>query len=176
MVTQLPSPKGAQPPIFAPYLLRPNGCIDQDVTWYGGRSRSRRLCVRWDSAPPSPKGGPQIFGTCLLRPNGWMDEAGTRHEGRPQPIYDFVLGGDPVPFPQKGAEPSPQFSAHFYCGQTVACIKMPLRIELGLGQGDFVLDGNPAALSPKGAQTPNFWPISVAAKWLHGSRCHLVWS
>jgi len=22
---------------------------------------------------------------------------------------------------------------------------------------------------------PNFWPISVAAKWLHGSRCHLVW-
>jgi len=22
---------------------------------------------------------------------------------------------------------------------------------------------------------PNFWPISVAAKWLQGSRCHLVW-
>ena len=31
--------------------------------------------------------------------------------------------------------------------------------------------------SPKGAQPPpNFRPISVAAKWLHGSRCHLVWS
>ena len=28
-----PSPKGAQPPIFDPYLLRPNGCMDQDVTW-----------------------------------------------------------------------------------------------------------------------------------------------
>ena len=24
--------------------------------------------------------------------------------------------------------------------------------------------------------SPNFRPISVAAKWLHGSRCHLVWS
>jgi len=31
--------------------------------------------------------------------------------------------------------------------------------------------------SLKGAQPPpNFRPISVAAKWLHGSRCHLVWS
>jgi len=30
-----PSRKGAQPPpIFGPYLLRPNGCVDQDVTWY----------------------------------------------------------------------------------------------------------------------------------------------
>jgi len=29
----------------------------------------------------------------------------------------------PVPFPKKGAEPPPQFSAHFYCGQTAAGIK-----------------------------------------------------
>jgi len=27
-----PLPKGAQPPIFGPYPLRPNGCIDQDAT------------------------------------------------------------------------------------------------------------------------------------------------
>ena len=27
-----PPPKGAQPPIFGPYLLRPNGCMNQDVT------------------------------------------------------------------------------------------------------------------------------------------------
>jgi len=26
-----------------------------------------------------------------------------------------------------------------------------------------------------GPSPPNFRPISVAAKWLHGSRCHLVW-
>jgi len=30
--------------------------------------------------------------------------------------------------------------------------------------------------SPKGAHPSNFRPISVAAKWLHRSRCHLVWS
>jgi len=45
---------------------------------------------------------------------------------------------------------------------------MPLGMELGLGPGDFVLDGDPAVPSPKGAQPPNFRPISVAAKWLHG--------
>ena len=34
-----PPPKGHRPPIFGPYQLRPNGCIDQDATWYGGRPR-----------------------------------------------------------------------------------------------------------------------------------------
>jgi len=28
----IPSPKGAQPPIFGAYLLRPNGWMDQDAT------------------------------------------------------------------------------------------------------------------------------------------------
>jgi len=27
-----PSPKGHSPPIFGPYLLLPNGCMDQDAT------------------------------------------------------------------------------------------------------------------------------------------------
>ena len=37
---------------------------------------------------------------------------------------DFVLHGDPAPLPKKGA--------HFYCGQTAACIKMPLGMEVCL--------------------------------------------
>jgi len=32
-----PSPKGAEPPIFGRRLLWPNGCMDQDATWHGGR-------------------------------------------------------------------------------------------------------------------------------------------
>jgi len=32
----------------------------------------------------------------------------------------------------------------------------------------------PSSPSPKGAQPPNFWPMSVVVKWLDGSRCHLV--
>jgi len=108
-----PSPKGHSPPIFGTYLLRPNGCIDQDVTWYGARPRPnfgpfllwpnggmhqdaiwygcrpqpRGLCVRWRLSPAPQKGdgAPQIFGPCLLWPNGWIDQDATLHEGRPQP-------------------------------------------------------------------------------------------
>jgi len=107
-----PPLKGHSPPIFGPYLLRRNGCMDQDVTWYGGRPRPRQLCVRWGPRSPSPKGGQsprQIFGPCLLRPNGWMDEAGTWHGGKPQPKRLCVRWG-PSPLPQKGGgAPLPNF-------------------------------------------------------------------
>jgi len=179
--------------------------MDQDVTWYRGRPRPRRLCVRWGPRSPSPKGGgaqplPQIFGPCLMRPNGWMNEAGTWHGGRPQPRRLCVRWG-PSPLPQKGAEtPSPisspfllwpngcmhqnatwygarpwprrlcvrwgsrsplpqrgiapfQFSAHICCGQMAAWIKMSLGMEVGLGPGDFVLDGDPASPPQKGPRS-----------------------
>jgi len=46
---------------------------------------------------------------------------------------DFVLDGNPaLPSPKKGAEPPPQFSAHFCCGQTAAGIKIPFGIKVGL--------------------------------------------
>jgi len=32
--------------------LSPNGLMDQDATWYGGRPRPRRRCVRWASSSP----------------------------------------------------------------------------------------------------------------------------
>jgi len=80
-----PPPKGHSPhPIFVPYLLRPNGCMDQDATWYGARPQPRRLCVGW-------------------RPRSTL--------------------------PKKGQRP-----------------------------------------------LPYFWPISIVAKRLHASRCHLVWT
>ena len=70
--TQLPPTKRAQPPIFGPCLFWPNGWIDQDATWYGGRPRPRPHCVRWGPSPPPKKRGaqPPIFGPCLLWPNG----------------------------------------------------------------------------------------------------------
>jgi len=43
----LSSKRGQSPQIFGPCLLRPNGCMDEDVTWYGGRPRPRPRCVRW---------------------------------------------------------------------------------------------------------------------------------
>jgi len=46
-------------------------------------------------------------------------------------LGDFVLDGDPVPLPKKGAE-APKFSAHVYCGQTAGWIKMILGTEVRL--------------------------------------------
>jgi len=63
-----------------------------------------------------------------------------------------------------------------HCGQKVGRIKMKLGTQVGLGPGHIVLDGDP--FSPPqggGAKPPNYRPISVVAKWLNGSRCHLIW-
>jgi len=88
---------------------------------------------------------------------------------------DFVLNEDPAPPPHKGGRVPPQFSAHVYCGLTAGWIKMALGMEVGLGQGHIVLDGDPAPLPKKGAEAANFSPISIVAKRLDASICHLVW-
>jgi len=73
---------------------------------------------------------------------------------------------NPLPI---GAEPPPQFSAHVYCGQTAAWIKMSLGTEVGLGLRDSVLDGDPAPPPLKGGGAEsNFRPMSVVAKRLDG--------
>jgi len=41
-----PSQKVAEPPIFGPRLLWPNGIMDQDATWSRGRPCPTRHCVR----------------------------------------------------------------------------------------------------------------------------------
>jgi len=50
-------------------------------------------------------------------------------------------------------------------------IKMPLGVEVSLGPGDFVLDGDPLH-SPKkgGTPYPISRPMSIVAKRLDGSR------
>jgi len=60
--------------------------------------------------------------------------------------------GTQPPTPE-GADP-PQFSAHVYCGQTAAWIKMPLGTVVGLGLRDIVFDVDPATLRKKGTPTP----------------------
>jgi len=50
-----------------------------------------------------------------------------------------------------------------YCGQTVGWIKMKLGMEVGLGPGHIVVNGNPAPLPQRGA-APNFLPMSVVVK------------
>ena len=106
-----------QPPIFGRYLLWPNGCMDQDATWYGGRPWPRPHCARLGpSSPPQNRGhSPPVFGPCLW-PNGWMDVDASCHKCRPQPRPHCVTWGPSSP--QK--EHSPQFLADVCCGQMVA--------------------------------------------------------
>ena len=62
----------------------------------------------------------------------------------------------PSPLPTKGVQHPTKFSAHFYCGQTVGCIKMPLGMEVGLSTGNFVLDKDPAPLQKGGGAPSQF--------------------
>jgi len=68
-----PPPRGTAP-IFGPYLLWPNGWMDQDRTWHGGGPWSRPHCARWDPAPFPKKGAePPIFGPfCSGQTAGWI--------------------------------------------------------------------------------------------------------
>jgi len=49
-------------------------------------------------------------------------------------------------------------------------------LQVGLGPGHIVLDGDPDLPHTKKGHSPNFRPMSIVAKRLDGLRClHLVW-
>ena len=129
--------------VFNVGVLWPKGWMDQDETWHAGRPRPAwPHCVRWGPSSPPPKGhSPHpIFGPYLLRPNGCMDQDATWYGARPHPRRLCVRWRPRSTLSNKGQSPPLQFSTHFYCGQTAACIKMPLGMEVGLSPGDFVLE------------------------------------
>ena len=98
--------KGAEPQIFHPYLLWPNGWMDQDATWQGHRSQNKRHCVRWGPSSPSPNRGqsPQFLAHVhCSQMAGWIKMPLGREVGL-SPGH-IVLDGDPAPPPSKGAEP-----------------------------------------------------------------------
>jgi len=102
----------------------------------------------------------------------------------------IVLHGDPAPPPPQKRGTASNFQPMSVVAKTAGWIKMPPGREVGLGPGDIVLDGDPAPPPRKGAQQPsptvtiygcrhcvrpcNLWPMSIVAKRLDGSRCHLV--
>jgi len=67
---------------------------------------------------------------------------------------DTVLDGDTPPPKKKEAAQHPQFWP-MYCGQTVAWIKIPLRMMVGLGPCHIVLHREPT-LPKKGHSVPQF--------------------
>jgi len=103
-----PSFKGAETPIFDPYLaVAPNGCMDQHVTWYGARPRPMRVCVRWGPCSPSPKEGgraPQFLADVYCGQTAGCMKLVLGMQVSLSP-GDFVLDGDPAPFPKRGLGP-----------------------------------------------------------------------
>jgi len=114
-----------------------------------------------------------IFGPFLLRPTGWMHHDAIWYSGRPRPRPYCARWGPS--FPQKRGQS--QFSAHVRCGRTAGWSKMSLEVDLGLV--DRVRWGLGTQLPlKKGAghsHPTHFRPMSIVAKRLDGSRCHLVW-
>jgi len=51
---------------------------------------------------------------------------------------------------------------------------MKLDMQVGFGPGHTVLDGDQPLKKEGGGRAPNFQPMSIVAKPLDGSRCHLV--
>ena len=103
---------GRAPQIFGPCLLWPNGWMDQDATWYGGRPRPTRHCVRCGPSYPQKIGHTHshpILGQCLLWPNGWMDEDAAWYRSRPRLRPHCTRR-------ESGTAPPLLFLAHVYCG------------------------------------------------------------
>ena len=103
-MTQLPSPERGGAPIFGPCLLWPDGRMDQDGTWHGGKPLSRPYCARWGPNSFHQKDAEPQFSAhfyccqtagCINMPLGM--EAGLSPG-------DFVLDGDPAP-QEKGTAP-----------------------------------------------------------------------
>jgi len=179
MGTQLhPAPEGAEAPNFGPCLLWLNGWIDQDATWYEGRPRPRPQCVTWGSSFP--------------------------HKGHSPQFLAHIYCGQTVAHLSYCAAPVQTVATKRFvlCYWTIVLSSvcdvsllwpngwMTRGIEVGLGPGHIVLDGDPAP-PQKGAQppphyqlclpqkghssSPTFWPMSIVAKWLDGSLSQLVW-
>ena len=63
--------------------------------------------------------------------------------------------------PSQKGDRAPQLSAHVHCAQTAGWIKMSLGRKVGLDPSNIALDGDSAPLPKKGAEFPQFWPMSL---------------
>ena len=148
-------------------VLWPNGCMDQDEIWHGGRPQPRPHGVTWGPSFPPQKGHSPQFSAhvCCGQTAEWIKmPLGMKVGLGPG---DVVLDGTQMP-PKKGH--SPQFSEHVYCGQTAGWIKMPRGTKVCLSPaGHTVSDGGPSS--------PNLPPPKKKVNRLSRNFCPcLFWS
>jgi len=149
--------------------------MDQDDTWYGASLGLRDTVLDEDPAPPPLKGhSPQFSANVRCgQTAGWIKMSlgmevcfGPGH---------IVLDGDPAPPPKKGTQP-PNFGPCLLCRPNGWMDQDATWYEGGLGQAALCYMGTQLLL-PKGAEPPpQFWPVSILAKWspISGSAEHLL--
>jgi len=152
-------------------VLWPNGWMHQDETWHAGRPRRWPHSIRWGpSSLPKRGQSPPIFSPCLLWPNGWMDQDATWYEGWSWLRPHCVTWGSSSP----KRDTAPQFSAHVYCGQTVAHLSYCWALVNTLKQclssviGPKVTDSETADIRTPACTTKQrrfviglYWPFSI---------------
>jgi len=92
---------------------------------------------------------------------------------------------DADPAPPQGAHP--QISVHVFCGQMAAWIKMPLGMKVGIGPAALCYMGTQLPPLKRGTApqflvhvycgqitAPNFWPMSIVAKFAFSALSLLV--
>jgi len=113
-------------PRILAHVLWPNGCMDQDATWYRDRpSRPRHIVLHGDPAPLKGAQQPPIFRPCLLWPKGWMDQDYTCYGGRSRPRPHCVRWGQAPR--RKGAQQSSSFQPMF-----IVAKRSPISATAGL--------------------------------------------
>ena len=120
---------------------------------------------------PSPKRGeaPQFSDhICCGQMAGWIKMSLAREVGLSP--SDIVLDGYPAPHPPK-RDRAPNFRPMFMWPNGWM---MPLGTEVGLGPVTLCYMATQLLPPAKRCTARSFWPMSVVAKWLDGSRCHLV--
>jgi len=136
--------KRAQPPVFGSCLLWPNGWMDEDVTWYGSRSRPRPHCIRrghssprkWYSSPPP------LFGPCLLWPRSPISataELLSIFEVRTFTPFGRYYNGPRIRSHNADQAPSDVF-CHFRIGR--AMINVLVKFEISTSAGCEDIKGN----------------------------------
>jgi len=118
--------------------------MDQDETWH----------ARHSSPPPKGGGAPNFRRISVVAKPLDGSRCPLPGRYRPQPKGHCVRWGSSSPSPKRWR--SPQFSAHVYCGHRTPWIKMPPDMQVSLGPGHIVLDGDPAPPPQKGAERPQF--------------------
>ena len=133
----------------------PNGCMDQDVTWYGGWPRPNHIVLDGDPAPVPKKGQSPQFSVHVHC--GCMNQDATWYGGRPWPRPHGARWGPISPPPKRGTAPNFRPMSRGRPEPRPHCARWGTSFP-----------------SPKRGHNSPFWRMFVVSKRLDGSRCHFV--